>query len=220
MQVRLATRSSLIFKALLLMALFSFMTCFASAQDDSKFDLSVGYAGLREGTPSSLSAIGLDHPWANGWQVAGVYNVVPAVGIEAQVNGFYKGLHLPSGIPIISSLNLGNLNVYTATFGPQVKFPHGKVEPYLHGLVGFAHGSVSTGGILSFLPIPTDLSSFNKTTFAADLGGGIDYMVIPHIGLRGEVAYVYTRFPLSDIGLASSNSQNNLKAMVGLAFHF
>jgi opacity protein-like surface antigen len=194
---------------------------FAVAQDNtSKLDLAIGYAGLREDISPNLSAINLDHVWANGWQASAAYNFRPSIGIEAQVNGFYKGLGVHTGLPLIGNIGLGNLNLYTATFGPQFKWSHSRFQPYVHALVGFAHGSVSAGGILSFLPIPTSLSSFNDFAFAADLGGGADFMVTKHVGLRGEVAYVYTRFPFSDISPTEDNSQNHLKVMGGLAFHF
>ena len=196
-----------------------FVPALAAAQN-SKLDLAIGYAGLREDISPNLSAINLDHVYANGWQASLDYNFRPSIGIEAQVNGFYKGLNIGSGIPIISNLGLGSLDLYTATFGPQFKFSHSRFQPYVHALVGLAHGSISAGGILSLLPIPTSLSSFNNTAFAADLGGGADFMVSKHVGLRGEVAYVYTHFPFSDVLPTENNSQNHLKVMGGLAFHF
>ena len=203
--------------------LMLFIPAFAAAQSDdnaSKLDLAIGYAGLREDISPNLSAINLDHVYANGWQASLDYNFRPSIGIEAQLNGFYKGLGIQTNLPIIGNIGLGNLNFYTATFGPQFKFSHSRFQPYVHALVGFAHGSVSAGGILNFLPIPTSLSSFNDFAFAADLGGGADFMVTTHVGLRGELAYVYTRFPFSDISPTEDNSQNHLKVMGGLAFHF
>jgi hypothetical protein len=193
----------------------------ASAQDNaSKLDLAIGYAGLREDISPNFSAINLDHVYANGWQASLDYNFRPSIGIEAQVNGFYKGLGVQTNVPIIGNIGLGNLNLYTVTFGPQFKWSHSRLQPYVHALVGLAHGSVSAGGILNFLPIPTSLSSFNDFAFAADLGGGADFMVTKHVGLRGELAYVYTRFPFSDVSPTEDNSQNHLKVMGGLAFHF
>lgn len=217
-----ALKSRLALGLSLAVLLVLFIPAFAAAQDSdnaSKIDLAIGYAGLRQDISPNLSIINLDHAWDNGWQASAAYNFRPSIGIEAQVNGFYKGLGI-SGIPIISSLGLGNLDLYTVTFGPQFKWSHSRFQPYVHALVGFAHGSVSRGGILNFLPIPTDLSSFNNTAFAADLGGGADFMLTKHVGLRGEAAYVYTHFPFGDLSPTEDNSQNNIKVMGGLAFHF
>jgi opacity protein-like surface antigen len=214
--------SSLHLKRFLVLAALIFtFACAAIAQDQSsKFDLAVGYAGVKEDISSNLDILGLGHPWANGWQASAAYNFTSHIGAEFQANAFYKGIHIPGNIPIISSFNLGNLNVYTYTVGPTVKLSTSRVQPYVHGLVGIAHASVGTSGILNFLPIPTSLDSFNSTHLAFDLGGGVDFMVVPHIGIRGEVGDLITRFPLSNVALTSNNTQNNFKVMAGVAIHF
>jgi hypothetical protein len=208
-------------KILIVAALLLSFVCVAFAQDQSsKLDIAVGYAGLKQNISSNLDLINLGHPWENGWQASIAYNPFAHVGIEVQGNGFYKGLHIGNNIPFVSSLSLGSYRLYTVTVGPTVKFSTTKVQPYVHALFGIANAGVGTGGILSFLPIPTDLSHFNTTNFAADLGGGLDYMVVPHVGLRVEAADLLTHFPLSTVALTSGNTQNNFKIMGGVTFHF
>jgi len=190
----------------------------ATAQSD-KFDIAVGYAGLWADISPNLSAIDLNRKFMNGWQVAGIYNANSYLGLEVQANGFYKGLTAGGNIPLISSLKLANLSLYTVTFGPQLKFGHGPLQPFVHGLVGVARGNISTNGILNFIPIPTNLRAFNDTAFAADIGGGVDFFIVPRVSVRGEGAYVYTHFPFSDLSPTEDNSQNHLKFAASLVFH-
>lgn len=90
---------------------------------------------------------------------------------------------------------------YDFLVGPQLKFQQGRVEPFVHALVGVARQNNAV--TLSFQNnaatppnVPTIRLRDNYTAFTASIGGGIDIGVNTHLAIRViQVEYtpVFTR---------------------------
>lgn len=100
-----------------------------------------------------------------------------------------------------------NLTLMTYTAGPEVVLHARRFEPYAHALFGAAHGSDS------YFPSATTYST-SATSFAYQLGGGIDYNLTHRISIRViEAQYLHTGFPNG-----TDNSQNHLMLGAGIVF--
>jgi opacity protein-like surface antigen len=132
----------------------------ARAQDVPKFDVYGGYSYMSitsAGNGNTLSA--------DGWEVAGTFNLSHWLGITLDGNGTYccSGQYL-----------------YTIMAGPQFAFRKEKQVYFLHALFGTADakGLSETG---------------DDFTWAA--GGGIDWMIKPGWSIRApQVDYINTHF--------------------------
>jgi hypothetical protein len=173
-------------------------------------DVILGYSLQRTQIANQLASIGLDHVNANGAEVGLVYNFARGIGLEAQGTAYYKKLVAqPAGS---SPIGVGDFGLFTAMVGPQFKtYTDKNVNPFIHALFGAARGNVRNAAL--------PFSAFDNTVFAADLGGGVDFKVARYVSLRGEVAYVYTHFPFSQVLSGAGDSQNDVKATVGIVFH-
>ncbi len=100
-----------------------------------------------------------------------------------------------------------NLTLLTYTAGPEVVLHARRFEPYVHALFGAAHGSDS------YFPSTTSYST-SATSFAYQLGGGIDYNLSHRLGIRlVEAQYLHTGFPNG-----VNASQNHLMLGAGIVF--
>lgn len=201
-------------RKILIVVLLIFAAAICSAAQTSNgsstLDVIVGYSLVRVQIANELAPIGLDHVNASGGQAAVVYSFAHGIGLEAQGTGNYKRL-MEREIGVPAKL-VGKLALYTAMVGPQFKtYTESNVNPFIHVLFGIARGSVGQG-IQTF-------SAFNRTAFAADLGGGVDFKVSRHLSLRGEIAYMYTHFPFSQTESGLGDSQNDVKATAAFVFH-
>jgi opacity protein-like surface antigen len=187
---------------------------FAAAQTTngpSALDVIVGYSLLRVQIANELAPIGLEHANASGGEAALVFGFAHGIGLEVQGTGYYKKLtEQQLGLPPIDA---GNLALYTAMVGPQFKtYTDSNVNPFIHALFGVARGHVGNESV-------QPLTAFERSVFAADLGGGVDFKVSRHLSLRGEIAYVYTQFPFPQIQSGLGDSQNDVKVTAALVFH-
>ena len=100
-----------------------------------------------------------------------------------------------------------NLTLLTYTAGPEVVLHARRYEPFVHALFGAAHGSDS------YFPSSTAYST-SATSFAYQLGGGIDYNLTHRISIRAiEAQYLHTGFPN-----AGNNAQHHLMLGAGIVF--
>lgn len=161
-----------------LSALLLAMCALPAFAQDSKVDIFGGYSYLRAEPGSGLPGVN-----TNGWEASLTYNWNNWLGLKADVDGHYC---------------CGDAKEHDFLFGPQISLGHGKLAPYVHGLVGASHGS-ATG--------------FSDTVFAFALGGGVDVKVTDLVGIRvGQFDYFGTRY--------SGYTQNNFRFSTGLVFHF
>jgi hypothetical protein len=83
--------------------------------------------------------------------------------------------------------------------GPKLILQQARLSPWVHAIVGGAHVVPKTalGG---------------KNGFLLQVGGGVDYQLVPRVAVRAEVDWVRTQL--------FGESQNSGQAIVGLVLHF
>ncbi|MGI4758665.1 MAG: outer membrane protein [Janthinobacterium lividum] len=100
-----------------------------------------------------------------------------------------------------------NLTLLTYTAGPQVVLHTRRFEPFAQALFGAAHGSDS------YFPSATTYST-SATSFAYQMGGGIDYNLSHRFSVRAiEAQYLHTGFPNG-----TNSSQNHLMLGAGIVW--
>ncbi len=130
----------------------------------------------------------------------GQYNINGWLSGVADFGGYSKHNILGNGVS-------GTLSTYL--FGPRVSVRHfGRVTPFAEALFGVAHVG------RNFLT-----TARGQTPFAMTVGGGLDYRVTSHFGIRaGQVDYLLTRF--SEVSNTNQKTQDNLRVTSGLVFRF
>ena len=104
-----------------------------------------------------------------------------------------------------------NLTLISFLAGPRINFrSRHRIAPFAQGLFGVAHAS----GLLT--PSATTGLSASANVFAAVVGGGVDFDLTGHLGLRAiEADYYFTRFQNG-----TNNRQNNFKISAGIFWRF
>ena len=147
------------------------------AQDTAKWDVFGGYSFVH-----SDPGLGLSSGNASGWEASLDYNWNNWLALKADFDGHYCCAQ----------------TMHNFLFGPQFNLGHGKVKPWVHGLVGASHGT--SGG-------------FSDTVLGFALGGGIDVKWTDRITVRlVQADYLGTRY--------GDATQNNFRVSTGLVFHF
>ncbi len=134
----------------------------------------------------------------SGWASIGLPFHLSAV---ADVGVQYAGNINGSGV---------NLTLTSYVFGPRYTFLNSeRVHPFAEALVGGSHasGSFSSASISG---------SGSANAFAALGGGGLDFDVTEHIGVRAiEADYFFTKY-----NNGTNDHQNNLRIAAGIYFRF
>lgn len=162
----------------------------AMAQSNSKIDVFGGYSYFSQDTNGATDRLNL-----NGWTASATYNFHKYLGATAEFSGAY-------GSPDIFGVNTTE-HQHTFLFGPTVNFIRtNKVNVFGHALFGVADSSASALGV-----------STSDTGFAMALGGGVDYNLKKHFGVRlAQVDWMRTS--------VFDNDQNNFRYSGGVVFHF
>jgi opacity protein-like surface antigen len=93
-------------------------------------------------------------------------------------------------------------HLHTFMFGPVVRAPLPKITPFAHALFGGGHISGEAAG-----------TSASETDFTWAAGGGVDWAVLPHVGIRvAQADLLQTR--------AGNTSQNNFRYSAGVVLKF
>lgn len=186
-------------RVLLSLCAFSISMAFgavAQAQERAIADVSAGYSYVRY----NPGTFGFKSFSMNGGSASAAYNINGWLSGVADFGGYSKHNILGNGVS-------GTLSTYL--FGPRVSVRHfGRVTPFAEALFGVAHvgrNFLSTGR--------------GQTPFAMTVGGGLDYRVTSHFGIRaGQVDYLLTRF--SEVSNTNQKTQDNLRVTSGLVFRF
>ena len=137
-------------------------------------------------------------------------------GIKADFMGYTQGTGLRDQLR--NKLNFtgsANGNVFTYTFGPQIKKHTGKIQPFGEVLVGAYHTN-AYATIVNALTGGTATGSRNNNGFAMNAGGGIDYKINKNISLRPvEVDYLLTHFNANQ-GSGYFANQNSFRYFAGI----
>jgi len=143
-----------------------------------------------------------DHASLRGWDASLEGKLFPMVGMVAEMSSHYNYSSIPlCTIPGVCPAVAVNSVLRTYAAGPQVSLPFGKFSPFAHALFGAAH--IKEGG---------DGFAVADTSFAAILGGGLDYHLFYRIKWRVQADEVQTRF--------FDSTQNNLRVSTGVVVHF
>jgi opacity protein-like surface antigen len=166
------------------------------------------FAGEVSGLFPSTNNLSIDP--ALGFQLNYAHRLVGVPGVSVYVEvPFLAGFN---NLRTVGSLFNGqNYSSFFVTPGVKVKFVPGFfISPYLAGGIGVAHFSASNSGN-------------SENDFAADVGGGLDIKILPHVSLRGEVRDFITDTPgLGVIGLLQNftGKTNNVVASGGIVLRF
>jgi opacity protein-like surface antigen len=147
-----------------------------------KFEISGGYSFINSGGDT-----------AHGFNTSFAGNVTRRIGIVGEFNRYTESetvnvpnlpaftggitglLPLPA-LPALGPVNIkGSLSTFL--FGPRLTLIRGKVEPFVHGLLGVARFS-------SDISTPVITGSGDDNAFAFALGGGVDVKVHKHFAIR------------------------------------
>jgi len=174
----------------------------ASAQDNSRAEIFGGYSYVR----ADASVFGTTNGYGfNGGSGSFAYNVLPWVGIVGDVGGYrWSG---GTGVPGEQG------TVITYLFGPKVSYHAGRFTPFVQSLFG---GARLTGDVLC---LGEGNCPGSQTSFAMALGGGLDWNLTPHVGLRViQAEYLLTQFSIP--GVSTSTQQNNVRISAGVTVRF
>jgi len=133
------------------------------------------------------------------------YNLNRVVGLVADLGANHIGN--------VSSFPLDN-TTFTYLFGPRFNWRKSRVTPYAQFLVGGARFSNAYDPAS-----PTPMLGTSLNTFAAALGGGVDFRLTDHIAVKPiQLEYLMTQLPSS---FANVNQvQNNLRYSAGIVYRF
>jgi len=158
------------------------------------------------------SKLTVDRASLNGWEGSLEGKVFPHVGLVADFSGHYGSQDFPicpvepvgvGGGCVTTGASTHELNVM---FGPRVSFSIGRWRPFGQGLIGVAH--ISSNGFGS------------DTSFAAALGGGLDYRIAKPIAWRFQLDYMRTQLNLASYGFSYGSPQHNFRFSTGIVLRF
>jgi opacity protein-like surface antigen len=180
------------------------LTGAASAQDQSRANVYFGYSYVN--APNGFNTSG--RGGLNGWNGSLEFKPTHWLGVVADFGGSYGSLSNASlcAVPFSSGCQVGtvNRNVYTQLFGPRVSVGKGRVRPYVQAL--FGAGEIHGSGF--------NLSN-RDTSFADEIGAGVDFGIVKHVAWRVEGDFLQTRFFSN-----ATSTQNNAKFTTGLVVRF
>ena len=182
-----------------LVVLVNFLSLPLLAQD--KVEVLGGYQYLHTG---NITVDGQTDPNSsqgfNGWNASATFYFSKYLGVTGDFGGAYASIEGVLG------------HVYTYTGGPVLSFRKGKINPFVHLLVGAVDLGASEDGV-----------SASRTGLTAMFGGGVDFKVRKSISVRPiDVDWLYYHFgPTPALGEAPPLSQiNNVRITTGAVFRF
>jgi len=149
----------------------------ASAQEVApKVEIFGGYSYLRADTDTT----GLDSINAHGFNTSLAGNITKHIGIVGEFSRFT--LSDSFTVSVLGRINVDS-NVVTYLFGPRITPHRGKVEPFVHALLGGARENDKFSGGFG--------DELTENAFAFALGGGLDIKVNDNFAIRvAQVDYL------------------------------
>ena len=170
----------------------------STAQDSSRVEIFGGYTYTRYPVFNLYSG-----PWTrtgfSGWDASAAFRLTPHLGLEGDFSGAYTSY----------TVNSYYYSLRTYMGGPRVSANFGKLDLYAHVLVGGLTFHSQNGGATG-------------TSFAAALGGGVDWWLKPHFGVRpGQFDYlVNTNSAAFGGNSGPSQPRSNYRLVTGVVFRF
>lgn len=209
----------LLFLAMLVVA--SASMAFAQSTDRAKPEFFAGFSvnSIDTGIDDAGVVVrnGDNRQTGFGFETSGTGYFNNHVGIEGNVDGHFKTKTFDvSATPTSTIVPIeAKISSYNFMAGPHVRFPSGdsKVVPFVHALVGGNHSKVRG----SALGIAFDESD---TNFAMKFGGGIDFGVSEHVGIRVSADYnpVFERDNNTTVTGNNNRTRHDGVFSVGLVF--
>jgi hypothetical protein len=192
----------------------------AAAQEFPRYELGLDYSFARFAPSASYTQ---GHS-LNGGGGSFVININEYLGIKADFQGYQSttnNFHIPAN-PVFpgSASGVVSGDLFTYTFGPQIKVRAHGLHPFGHLLFGAAHSNVYANAFKQLCQPIAGTCSFNKTpaedAFAMVFGGGVDIPIGKVVSFRpAEVDYLLTRFT----NQFANTNQNNFRYSAGLVFN-
>ena len=160
-------------------------------------------------TYGSLDQNGAGRLNSNGWNTGATTSINLWLGVEGNVAGLSSSNSASFTSGGTTFGGSASDKHYTFVFGPRFTFGHGRVNPFVHTLVGldretFKFSQASSSGTFS--------SNTTDNAFASALGGGLEYGLTEHFGLITGSDYLMTRH--------GSATQNNIRVQAGVSYRF
>jgi opacity protein-like surface antigen len=167
----------------------------ASAQEVApKVEIFGGYSYLRADTSSMVS----DSISAHGFNTSLAGNITKHIGIVGEFSRFTVSESFT--VSVLGPINVDS-NVVTYLFGPRITLHRGKVEPFVHALLGGARENDKFSGGL--------VGESTENAFAFALGGGLDIKVNDNFAIRvAQVDYLGDKL--------GGETANNFRYSVGV----
>ncbi len=160
-----------------------------------KYEISGAYTHLSFYSPTGIT-LGM-----NGWDGSFDYNVKWWLGVEGEVFGTYYN----------QGIN-GKTTIYTGMAGPEIfPFGHRKLTVFGHVLYGVGHYDLSFPALAPFPP-----SSITHTSDVWDAGGGLDFYLKPHLGIR----LIQADYTEANFFTGSHANQGGLRVSFGVVYRF
>jgi outer membrane protein OmpA-like peptidoglycan-associated protein len=134
-------------------------------------------------------------------------------GLKADLMGYTQGSGLRNQLENHGFVGQVSGNLFTYTFGPQIKKHTGMIQPFGEFLFGAAHTNSYAQAYDIIHGVVGGTRSNNG--FAMNLGGGIDLRLTQHFTVRPvEVDYLLTRFSIQSY----TANQNSFRYFAGIDF--
>ncbi len=175
----------------------------------TKGDLYLGYSFVSTdpnfGSGGALNSRSAGRASLNGWEASVSVRLFHWLRAVGDVGGGY------GTVPVVFSSIFGseklnvNTNLHTYLFGPRASVSVGRLTPFGQALFGLARQSVSASAFVSNV-------DERESTFAFDLGGGVDFRLVSRMAWRVKADYLQTKL--------FSSTQHDPRLGTGIVLRF
>lgn len=188
----------------------------AMAQEYPRVELFGGYSILRPNIPGDIGGSGSagaavksigEFVLGNvlGWGASATVNFNRTLGITADFGGHYKSLDTTFERTRVDA----SAHLHTFLFGPKITMAGDRVSPFVQALFG-------VGKVGASAKVNGDSTDFDKSGFAASVGGGVDVVAHRNVAVR---AIEFDYFPFRN-GDGKTFTFNNIRWRSGVVFRF
>jgi opacity protein-like surface antigen len=203
------------FALLIITLIVTYATAFAQSDKKPEFFAGYSYESVNTGTSSSdftATTTSLDNRFKlNGLNLSATGYFTKRLGVTADFSAHFDSRSDTFG----SDVGQSKFSLYNITGGPQLRFPSSsKFTPFAHALAGLARRNLTetfTGGTTNF----TD----HNTSFALNLGGGVDYKLNDRFAWRiGQVDYnpIFLRSRTINSNIFPNRTLNGFRFSTGI----
>lgn len=165
-------------KKLVLVAVFLLgFSAMGMAQDVPAIEVFGGYSIVMVDTATAAGAPSGNYDLnLNGWNGSVAFNGNQWLGFLADFGGYYGTLdtsyNYPAGVKAWADINM-----YSVMFGPKITLHRGAIEPFVHGLFGYAR-------LKAHYREEGESINDSENDFAMAFGGGVDVNLTDKIAIR------------------------------------